>query len=102
VDLQNDIKKRTISESPIHVLPKISETAEIIDEAKKKAIADEIQVEMEHYSKDPEELQKHVLLLESKLVSLSNINCALQSQIDEMISAFNKLKTERDEIKKRT
>jgi len=44
-------------------------------------------------------LQQTITLLESKLVSLSNINCALQSQIDEISGTFNRLKFERDEIK---
>jgi len=47
-----------------------------------------------------EQLVQTVSLLESKMISLTNINCALQSQIDEMISAYNKLKNERDEIRR--
>jgi len=47
-----------------------------------------------------EEMIQTVSLLESKLVSLTNINCALQSQIDEMSAAYYKLKCERDEIKR--
>jgi len=47
-----------------------------------------------------EEMVQTISLLESKLVSLSNINCALQSQIDEMSAAYYKLKNDRDETKR--
>lgn len=49
-------------------------------------------------TRDPDELHHTIALLESKLVSLSNINCALQSQIDEISGSFNKLKFERDDL----
>jgi len=61
---------------------------------------DELQLgTIDHETRDPELLQQTITLLESKLVSLSNINCALQSQIDEISGTFNRLKFERDEIK---
>jgi len=47
-----------------------------------------------------EYLVQTVSLLESKLVSLTNINCALQSQIDEMSLAYDMLRQDREEIKK--
>jgi len=47
-----------------------------------------------------DDMVQTISLLESKLVSLSNINCALQSQIDEMSYAYHKLKMDRDETKR--
>jgi len=55
---------------------------------------------LDHKTRDPDELQLTVSLLESKVVSLSNINCALQSQIDEISVAYDKLQFERDELKR--
>jgi len=68
---------------------------------KPSPIIDELHLgTIDRISRDPEELQQTVSLLESKLVSLSNINCALQSQIDEITGSYNKLKAERDDIRR--
>jgi len=68
----------------------------------KPSPADELQLgNIDKESRNPEELQQTILLLESKLVSLTNINCALQSQIDEISGTFNRLKLETDDIKTR-
>jgi len=66
-----------------------------------KPPSDELQLgSIVHMSRDPDDLQQTITLLESKLVSLSNINCALQSQIDDLNEAFNRIRYERDELKR--
>jgi len=61
--------------------------------------SDELQLgNIDHVTRDPDQLHQTITLLESKLVSLSNINCALQSQVDEISANFNKLKLERDDL----
>jgi len=48
--------------------------------------------------RDPDELVQTISLLESKLLSLSNVNCALQTEIDEISVSFNKLKFEQYDL----
>jgi serine/threonine protein kinase len=94
----NNIKKLS-EKSPSFRVPfsKINEQPE----GPKASPIDELQLStITHISRDPQELQITVSLLESKLVSLSNINCALESQIDEISGSFTKLKLERDEIRR--
>uniref|UniRef100_A0A6B2L314 non-specific serine/threonine protein kinase n=1 Tax=Arcella intermedia TaxID=1963864 RepID=A0A6B2L314_9EUKA len=50
------------------------------------------------YEMNPPEGDETVALLECKIVSLSNINCALQSQVDEVNAAYTRMKLERDEL----
>jgi len=47
-----------------------------------------------------ESIQERVSDLEDQVLSLSNINVALQSQLDEMSTMLNKMKRERDEARK--
>jgi len=83
--------------SSVSQIPKTSSN----EGAGKPPPPDELQLEtIIHVTRDPDELQKTVSLLESKLVSLSNINCALQSQIDDLTEAFNRIRFERDELKR--
>jgi len=86
------------------IIPPTTSTTTVTNappEGPKPAPIDELQLgTIDHISRDPEELQQTVSMLESKLVSLSNINCALQSQIDEITGSYNKLKAERDEIRR--
>jgi len=77
-------------------IPKKSESEKNLKKKHKIHLDDEIVVDRDKH----EEMIQTVSLLESKLVSLTNINCALQSQIDEMSAAYYKLKCERDEIKR--
>jgi len=97
----NNIKKLS-EKSPSFRAPvsKINNTNEQ-PEGPKSSPIDELKLgTIDHISRDPQELQQTVSLLESKLVSLSNINCALQSQIDEISGSYNKLKLERDEMRR--
>jgi len=77
-------------------MPKKSESEKNLKKKHKIHLDDDSVVDRDKH----EEMVQTVSLLESKLVSLTNINCALQSQIDEMSAAYYKLKGERDEIKK--
>jgi len=77
-------------------MPKKSESEKNLKKKHKIHLDDESVVDRDKH----EEMIQTVSLLESKLVSLTNINCALQSQIDEMSAAYYKLKGERDELKK--
>jgi len=79
-------------------MPKKSESEKNLKKKHKIHLDDDSVVDRDKH----EEMVQTVSLLENKLVSLTNINCALQSQIDEMQAAYYKLKFERDEIKKRT
>jgi len=98
----NNIKKlneTTSFRAPI--IPPTTSPTNAPPEGPKPAQIDELHLgTIDHISRDPEELQQTVSMLESKLVSLSNINCALQSQIDEITGSYNKLKAERDEIRR--
>jgi len=49
-------------------------------------------------ARDPDELHQTISLLESKLLSLSNVNCTLQTEIDEISVSFNKLKFEQYDL----
>jgi serine/threonine protein kinase len=90
--------------SPPYISPRTSQSSSpkfVKREIENNKPSEELQLDaIDHTTKDPEELQQTISLLESKLVSLSNINCALQSQIDEISCAYDKLKVERDELKK--
>jgi len=87
--------------SPILSQPAIPKPATEIESSKPTGPTDELQLANNNYiSRDPDELQQTISLLEIKLLSLGNINSSLQDQIDEISGSYHKLKVEKDELKR--